>query len=480
MHKNIQLEYLMSQTGILTKAKKKFIGDKAFYRYLIFLAFPMIVQNGITSFVSFIDNIMVGQIGTEPMSGVAIVNQLFFVFNICIFGGVSGAGIFSAQFFGKGDYEGQKYTFRFKLYACLLITAIACVLFYFLDEPLISLYLSDEGSVGNTQLALSYGKEYLAIMILGLLPFAVCQTYVSTIRETGQTFVPMISGIVAVITNLVLDYILIFGAFRAPELGVAGAAIATVIARYVECLIVVIWAHRHLDKNPYLVGVYKGLRIPGSILADIFRKGLPLMFNEMLWAVGMAVIVQCYAVRGLEVVAAQNISSTISNLFNIVYLQLGNCISIVVGQKLGAGQLEEAKDADNKIIFFDVLCCACISVIMILLGGLFPEIYKTEPSIKALAKNFIIISAMAMPLCAFSHCSYFTLRSGGKTIITFLFDSVYTWVVMIPYAFVLSHFTTLSITTVFFLVSFTEIIKVIIGFFMIKSNVWLQNIVNSY
>lgn len=476
----IQLEYLMSQTGILTKAKKKFIGDKAFYRYLIFLAFPMIVQNGITSFVSFLDNIMVGQIGTEPMSGVAIVNQLFFVFNICIFGGVSGAGIFSAQFFGKGDYEGQKYTFRFKLYACLLITAIACVLFHFLDEPLISLYLNDGGSVGNTRLALSYGKEYLAIMIFGLLPFAISQTYVSTIRETGQTFVPMVSGIVAVITNLVLDYVLIFGAFGAPELGVAGAAIATVIARYTECLIVVVWAHRHLDKNPYLIGVYKGLRIPGSILADIFRKGLPLMFNEMLWAVGMAVIVQCYAVRGLEVVAAQNISSTISNLFNIVYLQLGNCISIVVGQKLGAGQLEEAKDADNKIIFFDVACCACISVIMILLGGLFPEIYKTEPGIKALAKNFIIISAMAMPLCAFSHCSYFTLRSGGKTIVTFLFDSVYTWVVMIPYAFVLSRFTTLSITMVFFLVSFTEIIKVIIGFFMIKSNVWLQNIVNSY
>lgn len=470
----------MRQTGILTKAKKKFIGDKAFYRYLIFLAFPMIVQNGITSFVSFLDNIMVGQIGTEPMSGVAIVNQLFFVFNICIFGGVSGAGIFSAQFFGKGDYEGQKYTFRFKLYACLLITAIACVLFHFLDEPLISLYLSDEGSVGNTRLALSYGKEYLVIMILGLLPFAVSQTYVSTIRETGQTFVPMVSGIVAVITNLVLDYVLIFGAFGAPELGVAGAAIATVIARYTECLIVVVWAHRHPDKNPYLIGVYKGLRIPGSILADIFRKGLPLMFNEMLWAVGMAVIVQCYAVRGLEVVAAQNISSTISNLFNIVYLQLGNCISIVVGQKLGAGQLEEAKDADNKIIFFDVACCACISVIMILLGGLFPEIYKTEPGIKVLAQSFIIISAMAMPLCAFSHCSYFTLRSGGKTIITFLFDSVFTWVVMIPYAFVLSHFTTLSITTVFFLVSFTEIIKVIIGFFMIKSNVWLQNIVNSY
>ncbi len=472
----------MRQTEILTKAKKKFIGDKAFYRYLIFLAFPMIVQNGITSFVSFLDNIMVGQIGTEPMSGVAIVNQLFFSYLISASLEASPVQVFfSAQFFGKGDYEGQKYTFRFKLYACLLITAIACVLFHFLDEPLISLYLSDEGSVGNTRLALSYGKEYLAIMILGLLPFAVSQTYVSTIRETGQTFVPMVSGIVAVIINLVLDYILIFGAFGVPELGVAGAAIATVIARYTECLIVVIWAHLHLDKNPYLVGVYKGLRIPGSILADIFRKGLPLMFNEMLWAVGMAVIAQCYAVRGLEVVAAQNISSTISNLFNIVYLQLGNCISIVVGQKLGAGQLEEAKDADNKIIFFDVACCACISVIMILLGGLFfLKSIRQNPASRLLRRTLLLFLQWRCLCVPSPTAATFTLRSGGKTIITFLFDSVFTWVVMIPYAFVLSRFTTLSITMVFFLVSFTEIIKVIIGLFMIKSNVWLQNIVNSY
>ena len=468
----------MNKEHLITRFKKKYIGDKAFYRYLILLAFPMIVQNAISSFVSFLDNIMVGQVGTEPMSGVAIVNQLIFVFNICIFGGVSGAGIFSAQFFGKGDYEGQKYTFRFKMYACLLIAGLSLILFGFLGENLISLYLSEESTVGNIEMALHYGKDYLAIMMIGLIPFAIAQTYISTIRETGQTMIPMLSGVAAVVVNLVLDYILIFGVFGAPALGVEGAAIATVIARFVECFIVVFWAHRHLDKNPYLVGVYKGLSIPKPILMDIFRKGLPLMFNEMMWATGMATIAQCYAIRGLEVVAAQNISSTISNLFNIVYIQLGGCISIIVGQKLGAGELEEAKDYDNKIIFFDVISCAAISVIMILLGGLFPEIYKTEASIKALAKSFIIISALVMPLCAFSHCSYFTLRSGGKTIITVLFDSVFTWVIVIPFAYVLAHFSTLSITSIFFLVSFTEIIKVVIGYFMVKSNVWLQNIVN--
>lgn len=457
--------------------KNKFIGNRDFYRYVLFLAVPMIIQNTITSFVSFLDNIMVGQIGTEPMSGVAIVNQLMFVFNICIFGGVSGAGIFGTQFYGKGDYEGQKYTFRFKLYACLFITAIALVLFGFLDTQLISLYLSDNGSVGNTALALQYGREYLAIMMIGLIPFAIGQSYINTIRETGQTLIPMLSSAAAVFTNLILDYILIFGIFGMPAMGVRGAAIATVIARFVECTIVIVWTHTHTSKNLYIKGAYRGFSIPGSILVSIFKKGTPLMLNEMLWAAGMAVISQCYAFRGLEVVAAQNISSTISNLFNVVYIQLGGCISIVVGQLLGAGKLKEAKEADNKMIFFSVSCCAGISVIMILLGRLFPSIYNTEASIKELARIFITISALAMPLCAFSHCTYFTLRSGGKTIITFLFDSVYTWVLIIPFATILSRHTHLPVTTVFFMVQFTELIKVIIGFFMVKSNVWMQNIV---
>lgn len=463
---------------MLRKFKTKFIGDKAFYQKVLFLAVPMIIQNAITSFVSFLDNIMVGQIGTEQMSGVAIINQLMFVFNICIFGGVSGAGIFGTQYYGKGDYEGQKYTFRFKLYACLIITGIALLLFGFADESLISLYLSDNGSIGNISLALGYAQEYLAIMMIGLIPFAISQTYINTMRESGQSLVPMIASITAVLTNLVLDYILIFGIFSIPAMGVAGAALATVIARFIECLIVVIWTHRNPKKNPYIVGAYRGLSIPRSILKEVIKKGSPLMLNEMFWASGMAVIAQCYAYRGLEVVAAQNISSTITNLFNIVYIQLGSCISIVVGQLLGAGKLEEAKDADNKMIFFSVGCCTCVSLIMIGLGGLFPDIYNTEESIKELAKIFIIISALVMPLCAFSHCTYFTLRSGGKTIVTFLFDSVYTWVLIIPFAYILSHFTTLSIITVFFLVQFTEIVKVIIGFFMVKSNVWLQNIVN--
>ncbi len=462
---------------MLTRFRRTFIGDRAFYRRVLYLAVPMIIQNAVTSFVSFLDNIMVGQIGTEQMSGVAIVNQLMFVFNICIFGGVSGAGIFGTQFFGKGDYEGQKYAFRFKMYAVLVISAIAFVLFGFFDKQLISLYLSDSGSVGDITLALKYGQEYLFVMLASLIPFAVCQAYVSTIRETGQTLVPMIASAVAVGVNLVLDYVLIFGIGDIPAMGVRGAALATVAARIIECIIVLVWTHTHKEKNPYIKGAYRGFGIPANICRDIFRKGTPLMLNEMLWAAGMAVIAQCYAVRGLEVVAAQNISSTITNLFNIVYIQLGASISVIVGQSLGAGRLEEAKVYANRMIFFSVGCCTVFAGIMALVGGFFPSIYNTEESIRELASIFIFISALAMPLCAFSHCAYFTLRSGGKTGITFLFDSVYTWLLLIPFAYVLANFTALPIITVFFLVQFTEAIKVVIGFFMIKSGVWLQNIV---
>ena len=457
--------------------RSKYIGDRAFYSRVIRLALPMIAQNAITSFVSFLDNIMVGMIGTEQMSGVAIVNQLLFVFNLCIFGGLSGAGIFGTQFYGKGDYEGQRYAHRFKVLISAFITVVALLLFTGAGTELIQLYLSDSGDVGNVELALQYGLQYLSIMMIGLIPYTIGQTYVSSIRECGHTLIPMVAGMAAMITNLILDYVLIFGFGPIPTMGVQGAAIATVIARFVECIIILVWTHSHKEENPYIVGAYRSVYIPKNILKDILVKGTPLMLNEMFWAAGVAAIAQCYAVRGLEVVAAQNISSTISNLFNVVYLQLGGCIAIVVGHSLGAGKIEEAKDLQRKMTFFSVACCAVMSVFMILVGRVFPNLYATEESIKELARTFITISAVVMPICAYCHCSYFTLRSGGKTVITFLFDSVYSWFIVIPVGTFLAKYTTLPIALVFFLVQSLEFAKAIIGYFMIKSGSWLQNIV---
>lgn len=461
---------------MLAQIKNKYIGDKAFYRRYIFLATPMIIQQAITNFVSFLDNLMVGQLGQESISAVATVNQLNFVFMLAVFGAASAGSIYGAQYFGKGDHKGHMYTFRFKLYATLFATFIGIIIFKVWGSKLIALFLT-ESEGASPELALSLGLEYLGIILIGLIPFAVNQAYATNIKETGQTVVPMIAGMVAVATNAILDYCLIFGFGPFPQLGVAGAAIATVIARYIEAAIVIIWAHTHKSVNKYLEGAYLGFGIPKNIFVPIVIKGAPLMLNEVLWAAGVSAVTQSYSIRGMNVLTALSISNTVANLFNIVFIQLGACISIIVGQYLGAGELKAAKDADNKMTAFSVFCCTIMAIIMFAFGGLFPQIYNVSPDIRALATRFIAVAAFWMPFCSFSHCSYFTLRSGGKTLVTFLFDSVFEWVIVAPVAFILAHYSGLGIVTIFFIVSGTELIKNIVGYFMVKSDVWLVQMV---
>ena len=456
---------------------RKFIGDKAFYKMVLAIAVPIMIQNGITNFVGLLDNIMIGQIGTEQMSGVAIVNQLFFVYNLCLFGGVSGAGIFTAQYFGQKNEEGIRQTVRFKIWMVIVITALTVALFLTSGSTLIELYLQGEGTAESAASTLYYGEQYLWIMLIGLPPFMMVQVYASTLRECGQTVLPMKAGVVAVFVNLILNYILIYGKFGFPTLGVQGAALATIISRYVEAAIVLIHTHRHKTENPFVNGLYASLKVPGALTGKILVKGSPLLFNETLWAAGMAMLAQCYSVRGLNVVAALNISNTINNVFNIVFIALGDSVAIIVGQLLGAGKMAEARDTDNKMIAFSVFCCTCVAAVMLLMAPFFPMLYNTNAEARELAKYFIMITAIFMPQNAFLHASYFTLRSGGKTIITFLFDSVFIWCISVTIAFTLSHFTTFPVIAIYTLVQIGDWIKCLIGFILVKKGVWLQNIV---
>lgn len=464
---------------MLKQFREKYIGDRHFYKSVLIMVIPMILQNLVTNFVSLIDNIMVGQIGTEQMNGVSIVNQYIFVFNITVFGAVAGPSIFGAQFFGKGDHEGQKHTVRFRLLTVTTIIAIGTALFYFFAEPLISLFISPDDPVEKAAATLEYGREYMMYMLLGLVPFGIGQAYSSVVRECGETKIPMIASFSAVGVNIFLDYALIFGKFGFAEMGVKGAAIATVISKIIEALVVIVWTHTHPKKNKYIVGIFKGFHIPSELVRKMLIKGLPLLFNEFLWAAGMSIIAQCYSVRGLDVVAARNISSTMTNLFGAIYIQLGACIGIIVGAKLGANKLKEARSTDNKLLFFSVAVTVIVAAAVIPFAEIFPKLYNTEESIRDLASYMIIIQALAMPLWSYTNACYFTLRSGGKTGVTFLFDFGYTFLLMIPLAFVLSYFTDMNIRLLWAVVTFSEIIKVIIGYFMVKSDVWINNIVNT-
>ncbi len=457
---------------------QKLSRDRAFYRRIIGVALPIMIQNGITNFVQMLDNIMVGQVGTVPMSGVAIVNQLLFVFNLCIFGAASGAGIFTAQFKGSEDQAGIRHTFRFKILVGLLLSALGAAIFLAFDETLIRLYLTGEGTAEDVASTMAYAKEYLAVMLFGLVPFALSNAYSGTLREIGETKVPMVAGIIAVLTNLAGNYILIFGHFGAPKLGVVGAAVATVLSRYVELAIVAAWTHTHGKEHPFIVGALKSFAIPPALTKQIIVKGMPLLANEFLWSTGMATLSQCYSLRGLDVVAAFNIATTISQVTNVVFLSLGNAVGILMGQMLGAGLPEEQIRRDNrKMIGLSVAVCFVIGGIAIALSGLFPRLYNTGEDVRAIAAGLICITAIMMPVNSYNNAMYFTLRSGGQTFITFIFDSGFTWCVSVPVAFVLSRFTALPILPLYALCVGVDVIKIFIGAYLLKKGTWIKRIV---
>ena len=456
---------------------KKYIGTREFYKMVAALALPLLLQNAISTFVNLLDNLMVGRLGTEAMSGVSIVNQIIFVYNLCLFGGTGGAGIFGAQFHGCGEHEGVRHTLRFNLWLSVGFTALAMALLAAMPDTLISAFLHDEGNGAALALTLSEGKKYLAVMLLGLPAFGVTTAYVSILRVTGDNELPMRASVAAIFVNLVFNYLLIYGKLGFPAMGVTGAAAATVLSRYVELGLILLGTHGKKEPPDLVRGLYKTLRIPGALMKDIIVRGLPLLFNEMFWSLGMTMLTQCYSYRGLGAVAAINICNTVGNLFNTVLFTMGNVVGIMLGNLLGAEQYDRARAACRQLIALSVAACLVMGAGLFAVAGWTPRLYRTSEEIRTLATGLMRVHAALMPMMAIVNCSYWTLRAGGKTYITMLFDSVFTWVVSVPIAWTLIHRTTLGLLPVFLLVNLADFIKIVIGMILLRRGVWLQNLV---
>ena len=454
---------------------KSYIGDRTFYRSTLAIAIPMIIQNTVTHLVNLLDNLMVGSLGTEQMSGVAIVNMFIFVFNLSIFGAISGAGIFTAQFNGRGDTEGVRNTFRIKLIICTLVGIAGVGIIGGFGDILISSFLH-EGTDGDLALTMAAGKDYLSFIIIGLVPFALSQAYASTLRETGETVVPMAASLVSIITNFVFNGLLIFGLLGFPRLGVVGAAIATAISRFVEFAVLVIYTHTHKQKLPFIVGIFRHFRVPAALIKQVALKGAPILANELFWSLSVTMCNQCYSTRGLDVVAAINISFTLQNLLSVAYFALSSSIAIIVGNLLGAGKFEEAKDADKKLLAFAVFVGMIMMGIQISLSGVFPLLYETTAEVRALSGYVMVCFALTMPAAALATSTYYTIRSGGRVYITMLFDSVYAWGIVMPVVFILSYFTAVPFTWLLPIVLIVENLKLIPGLILVNKGIWVRRL----
>ena len=458
----------------MEKAERRVI-----FRRVFTLAIPIVLHNGITNFVNMLDNLMVGRIGTAEMTGVTVSSQMLFIFTLCIFGALSGAGIFTAQYHGKGDGEGVRRTFRFKILAGLIITAVATVLFVLLGDRFADTFLRGEGDPAIAQAARGFARDYLLIMLFSLVPFVLVQCWSSTLRETGRTVLPLAAGLSATAVNLVLNYILIFGKLGVPALGVRGAAIATVVSRAVEFLIVAVGTWITREKSPFIKGAFRRFRIPGRLALRIVYRGFPLMLNETMWAAGMTALNRCYSARGLDVVAAININSAFFNVFSTAFLSLGVAIGILLGQVLGAGETKKAIRASKQLMRFAVLVSVAVGGIYAAIAGAVPHFYNTTDSVRLTATVMMLICAASMPLESFANAEYFTLRSGGQALITFIFDSVFVWAVSVPVAALLIRFTDLSVFFVYGSVQALNVLKCILGYILVRSGRWAKNIVKS-
>ena len=421
---------------MLAKLKKKYIGDWDFYKKYLLLAIPMILQNAITNLVSFLDNIMVGQLGTEQMSGVAIVNQLIFVYNLAIFGAVSAASIFGAQYFGKGNHKGHMYSFRFKLYATLLVTGGAILLFLTKGSALISLYLTDTVGNGATDLALQYGLEYLAIMMVGLIPFAVNQSYATNIKETGQTLIPMLASFVAVGTNAILDYLMIFGIGPFPRMEIAGAALATGIGQVITLLVYIIYYV--LDPLPVkLRRTY--LRPEGEICGKTYGIGIPATLNMALPSLLISALNGILAAYSGAYVLVLGVYYKLQTFIYLPSNGIIQGIRPLIGYNYGAGERKRVEQIYRLTLELTAGIMAIGTALCWLIPGGLIGLFTENPETVTIGITALHIISLGFILSAVSVTSSGALEALGQGMASLVISVMRYVAVIIPAAFVLSR-----------------------------------------
>ena len=260
-------------------------------------------------------------------------------------------------------------------------------------------------------------------------------------------------------------------------LGVRGAAIATTASRFIELGVIMLYTHLNGKRFQFIRGAYRSMYIPARLVRDIAVTGSPLMLNEVLWSLAMTFVTSCYAARGLNAVAAANITTTVWNLFCIIMFAMGAAISIVVGRELGSGNRIGAIDMNRKLMFVTLVIHLAMGALLIACSGLIPELYNTEPEVRATAARMLVFGGLAMPFESLVHASYFAIRSGGKTWTTFAFDCGFSWLVTVPIAFLLCRFTAVPVEIIYLAVRFADVMKLCIAFYLLKKGSWANTII---
>ncbi len=441
--------------------------DKVFFKSALVIAMPIVIQQLVTSLAQLVDNIMVGTINGQAIAGVGAVNSIFFVIMTSTFGISEGASIFIAQQYGAGKKDKMGNSLAISFSIIFLMAGIALTLINIFDENLLRMFI--HGNDADSLAAMQYGMDYLNVLVWGYWLLMVNAVIGSAFRAIGQTKVPMGAGIVAVITNTALNFLLI------PIFGVKGAAVATIISRVAEFAI--LFAILKFKQTAFEFNLASFTTIKKEQFVMMIKKMIPLTTNEFLWGFGTSTLMALYGARSITDLASIQITYTIANILFVAMAGFGVAVAVLIGQKLGQEQFDLAIENSKKLLALGLLTGLTFFGIAQLLAFFIPALYGNVDSvIQIQASNLLRIIGFVYPIYVITVTFFFTLRAGGDTLGVLIMDGGTMWGMSIPVGFFLVYFTSVPIYGIFIGVQAFEVVKMIIGYYRYSRYNWVQNI----
>ncbi|MDR0403798.1 MAG: MATE family efflux transporter [Treponema sp.] len=426
------------------------------------------LQNLINSFVNMVDTVMIGRLGTTEIAAVGLGNQVFFLFNMTLFGICSGGAIFTAQFWGKKDLQG----IRKNTGLCLILDTAVALLFTILaitiPERIIGIYSGDEAVIEQ-------GALYLRTLAPSYIPFGISFVFILTLRSIEKVRLAMVSTLIALSVNMSLNWVLIFGAGPVPAMGVKGAAIATVIARIIETIILVTVSYRRKYQMAGTLKEYTAFN--WAFAARFFTITGPVIFNEVIWALGISVQNVIFARTGTDAIAAFNITNTFSQLTWVVFIGLGNGVAVLIGKKIGEGAEDTARDYAGKISVFAPLLAGAVALVLYPLSKLLPFIFNVDQHVLAYISVMFIILCCSYPFRAFNMTVIVGIcRAGGDTIFCVLFEMLFMWGYSLPLGAFMAFAVHAPVWLIYLCLCSEDLCKMFCGLWRLRSGKWLRNV----
>jgi putative MATE family efflux protein len=445
-----------------------FFNDREYYRRLIKVGLPITLQQLIMSSLNMVGVVMIGQLGAAPVAAVGLANQIFFLLTLMLFGITSGSAMFTAQLWGKRDIRNIHKVLGLALTLGLIVATFFLIIAEFFPEQALSIYSKDP-------VVIALGSDYLRIIGFSFILYSISFCFSAVLRSTGDVQTPLIVTMTALSINTLLSYSLIFGKFGFPALGVQGAAIAVITSRVVECAGILFLTYR--KKSP-AAGRLKELFSYNLVFARrVLKPVLPVVANEILWSLGITAYSVVYARMGTNEIAAMNIVASIEQMAFVIFQGIGHACAILVGNRIGAGDEEQAFRYAGRSLSLGILGGVLIGSVILASRELVLSLYNVPPTVIDYAYHVLAIVGLLLWLRASNMILFIGIfRSGGDTRFAFLLDGIIIWVVGVPLAFTGAFIFHLPVYWVYLLVMSEEITKWLLGVYRFFSRKWIHNL----